>query len=127
MAEVLQEMTATFDALEKSVTASREFHLVSRKPLIYVHIFTSEEISANFEVSIAVWDEFSQISLQSAVPLFLPIAALSIHFRPLIMDSFGLLEEGLTSTQFSNTLSGSTRSVDCRVHEIEQCERNFGY
>ena len=52
MAESLQEMTATLDALEKSVTALREFHLVSRQPLIYVHVFTNEEMFANSEVSI---------------------------------------------------------------------------
>ena len=73
-------------------------------------------MSANSEVSIAVWDEFSQISLQSAVPLSLPNAALSIDFRPLIMDNFGLLEEELTSTEFSNALSGSTRSVDYKEY-----------
>ena len=54
-------MATTLDALEKNVTASGEFHLVSRQPLIYVHVFTNEEMSANSEVYIAVWDQFLQI------------------------------------------------------------------
>ena len=85
-------------------------------------------MSANSEVSIAVLDKFAQISLGSAVPLSLPEAAiLSIDFRPLIMDNVGLQEEGLTSTEFDNVLSGSTHSVGCKeyTYEIEQCGINW--
>ena len=96
MAQVLQEMNATLDALEKSHCI--EFYLVSHQPLIYVHVFTNKEMSANSEVSIAVWDKFAQYlsSLQCHLP---KAAILSIDFCPLIMDNFGLLEEGLTSIE----------------------------
>ena len=128
MAEVLQEVTTTLGVLEKSVSGTREYHLICRQPLIYAHVFNKEELSANSSVSISAWDKLARISDHfSSVPLTLPDPIQSIDFRPLLMDNVALREEGLVSPEFSDALSGKTPSVDCQEYTYERTQYGLNW
>ena len=114
VAEVIRELTTTLGELNKVPSSrTREYHLVCRNPLLYVHVFDKSELTSNCCVPTIAWDKFATIfCLQSVPPEPLPEPTISIDFRPVYMDNIALKEVGVTGSRFDSVLSGDTPSVN---------------
>ena len=124
--EVIRELTTTLGVLNKVPSRTREYHLVCRNPLLYVHVFDKSELTSNCCVPIIAWDKFATIfCLQSVPPEPLPEPTISIDFRPVYMDNIALKEVGVTGSRFDSVLSGDTPFVNRLVltgtREYGQC------
>ena len=114
--------------LAKDVDETIEYHLLSRKPLIYVHQFTKGELSANSSVCISAWDKLARISHKFSTMLTsLPEPIKSMDFRPLLMDNVALRSSGLTTREFIDAFEGNTPALECKqyVYECTQYGHNW--
>ena len=98
LAEIKSDLSHTLQALGKEATSeTRKFHRICCDPLVYVHVYHKDELTANSSVSVLAWDALSTITNENRLLQSPPLPVRSVDFRPFLYDNHGLKKMGVTS------------------------------